>query len=205
MGRVLPILFNTEMVNAILDGRKTVTRRVTKGIVPFDNDGKYWNTLKKGEWTGPVIKELMIRQKAPYQPGDIVYVRETWSEWTDGYVYKSWTSPFPQPGRYSDEMMKWHPSIHMPKKVVRIWLKVTGAKVKHLNDMDLDDFLSEGVTIPPGAFNDPENAYRQARTEFVSLWNSTIRKKDMDKYGWEANPWVWVIEFERCEKPESEG
>lgn len=151
------------------------------------------------------MKELMIRQKAPYQLEDILYVRETWSEWTDGYVYKAWTSPFPQPGRYSDEMMKWHPSIHMPMAAARIWLKVTGVKVKHLYDMDLDDFLSEGVTIPPGAFNDPENAYRQVCSSFISIWNSTIKKKDMDKYGWEADPWVWVIEFERCEKPESEG
>lgn len=211
-GRVLPILFNANMVRAILDGRKTETRRLIRPRYKEDESGlEIMTNMGTGErWVEKVDEEEKSFDppryiNPPYQPGDILYVRETWSEWTDGYVYKAWTSPFPQPGRYSDEMMKWHPSIHMPMAAARIWLKVTGVKVKHLYDMDLDDFLSEGVTIPPGAFNDPENAYRQARSSFITIWNSTIKKKDMDKYGWEADPWVWVIEFKKCEKPESEG
>lgn len=225
MGRVLPILFNTDMVRAILAGRKKVTRRATKGIVPFDNDGKYWNILRKGEWTGPVIKEVMIRQKAPYQPGDILYVRETWGWgpcWDCGmdteennrcyekaertynqkkhewgcYYYKASMPPGEE--LYVDT---WHPSIHMPKEAARIWLKVTDVRCKRLQDMSLDDFLAEGICPNPEAFNDPENAYAQAKTQFINIWDSTIKKSEIGTYGWEANPWVWVIEFEQCEKP----
>lgn len=196
MSRIRPILFNTDMVRAILDARKTTTRRVAKEIVPFDNDGKYWNTLRKGEWTGPVIKEVMIQQKAPYQPGDILYVRETWNETTHGYNYKA------SPLGNSRDTYDWRPSIHMPKAAARIWLKVIDVRVERLHNMDVYDFITEGVCITPEAFNDPENAYGQAKDAFVKIWDSTIKKADKDKYGWDANPWVWVIEFKEGEKPE---
>lgn len=145
------------------------------------------------------MKELMIRQKAPYQLEDILYVRETWSEWTDGYVYKAWTSPFPQPGRYSDEMMKWHPSIHMPKAAARIWLKVTDVRVERLQVIDGQGVLKEGLNslVHPKADYFDINQ----REMFENLWNSTIKKSDQNIYGWEANPWVWVIVFEKCENP----
>ena len=90
----------------------------------------------------------------------------------------------------------------MPKGAARIWLKVKDVRVEKLHDMTLDDFLSEGLVIRPEAFNDPENAYMQARSEFIGIWNSTIKKPDIGLYDWEVNPWVWVIEFEQCEKPE---
>lgn len=99
-------------------------------------------------------------------------------------------------------MMKWHPSIHMPKEAARIFLRVTDIRVERLKDMTLDDFLAEGVVLRPEAFNDPENAYMQGKELFTHIWNSTIKKEQHDLYGWDANPWVWVIEFERCEKPE---
>lgn len=87
---------------------------------------------------------IMTAYKAPYQPGDILYVRETWSECTDGYVlYRAWNSPFPQAGKSS--VMKWPPSIHMPKEAARIWLKVTDVRVERLQDMDWRDALDEGV------------------------------------------------------------
>ena len=180
-----PILFNTDMVRAILDGRKSMTRRVVKpqpilyGLLDPNFD---WSRIKR-----------------PYHPEDILYVRETWSEWTDGYVYRAWTSPFPQLGRYPDEFMTWHPSIHMPKEAARIFLRVTDVRVERLHDMTLDDFLAEGVVIRPEAFNDPENAYWQAREIFSSIWDSTIPKKDLGKYGFDANPWEWAYGFERVE------
>ncbi len=190
MSRVLPILFNTDMVLAILDGRKTVTRRVVKH--PFE-------VHPNGYITKPRGNERLCPYEPPYQPGDILYVRETWSEWTDGYVYKAWESPFPQPGRYPDKFTKWHPSIHMPKAAARIWLKVTAVRIERLQDMNGQDILQEGVNCRVH----PEAHYFDGNQKmmFAELWDSTIKKTDLDRYGWDANPWVWVIEFERCRKP----
>ncbi len=220
MGRVLPILLNTEMVRAILDGRKTATRRAVKykysntemrvrkdkygtSLIEIQKDIEGETYGKKAD--GRTWHKLLpyIEKNPPCQSGDILYVRETWNEWTDGYVYKAWTSPFPQPGRYPDKMMKWHPSIHMPKEAARIFLRVTDVRVEHLKDMTLDDFLAEGVVPRPEAFDGSENAYMQARNEFTKIWDSTIKKSDQELYGWNADPWVWVIAFERCEKPEN--
>lgn len=226
MDRVLPILFNTDMVQAILDGRKTVTRRALKH--PFE-------VHPNGFITKPRGNERLCHYTPPYQTDDILYVRETWRvgawdihnqmiafDYKDGtcgelvhihdrklferlvdqsredarkarceyngvdFVWEKGKSP-----------CRWHPSIHMPKQAARIWLKVTDVRVERLHDMTLDDFLAEGVVIRPEAFNDPENAYIQARSEFARIWDSTIRESQTD-----LNPYVWVIEFERCEKPE---
>lgn len=206
---IRPILFNTEMVEGILEYRKLNTRRIVKPQPKKDMkyklgycvDGDKRNIGKFGfgshECGGHVIYV-----KPPAFVGDILWVRETWSEWTDGYVYKAWTSPFTQAGRYPDKMMKWHPSIHMPKEAARIFLRVTDVRVERLKDMTLDDFLAEGVVLRPETFNDPENAYMQGKELFIHIWDSTIKKEQHDLYGWEANPWTWVIAFERCEKPE---
>lgn len=187
-----PILFNTEMVEAILGGRKTCTRRLVK-FLPGQNPA----------WTGYTKDRFMLYngnnepciRKAPYKPGDILYVRETWSEWTGGYIYRAWNSPFPQAGAYSEE--KWHPSIHMPKDAARIWLKVTEVRVERLHDMTIDDIRNEGLDSMAVHAGDMEMALE----EWKILWNRTIPKTDIDLYGWDANPWVWVIAFEPCEKP----
>lgn len=91
----------------------------------------------------------------------------------------------------------------MPKEAARIWLKVKDVRVERLQEMGLDDFLAEGVDVPNEAFNDPKNAYGFAKFRYSGIWTSTIKMEDNDRYGWKANPWVWVIEFERCEKPEN--
>ncbi len=190
--RARPILFNTEMVRAILDGRKTFTRRLVK-FLPGENP-QWTGYIKDGLMLYNGKNELCIR-KAPYQPGDILYVRETWSEWTDGYLYKAWTEPFPQPGQFPE--IKWKPSIHMPKEAARIWLKVTDVRVERLQD------ITEVGAINEGCIDDIEYAKgKSARNHFVDMWNNTIKKSDLDKYGWSANPWVWVIEFERCKSRE---
>lgn len=114
---IKPILFNTEMVRAILDGRKTVTRRLVKFL-----------SRKNPNWTGYVKDGLMLYngrnepciKKAPYQLGDILYVRESYSELSFGYVYKADGENIDHLGN----VIKWHPSIHMPKEAARIWLKV---------------------------------------------------------------------------------
>ena len=199
---IKPILFNTEMVRAILDGRKTCTRRLAKpqpdekhtfplGFVTDSTEKKEVGCFGFGinEYGGSIQYA-----KSQYQPGDILYVRETWSEWTDGYLYKAWNSPFPQ--AVESPVMKWHPSIHMPKEAARIWLKVTDVRVQRLQDMDKMDAVKEGIDTRL-CIN-----LSHALTKFKKLWNSTIKKSDLDRYGWDANPWVWVIEFERCEKPQ---
>lgn len=217
---IKPILFNTDMVRAILDGRKTVTRRVIKPQP--DQETQIWMVGQD--------KALLGASTCPFgAPGDILYVRETWQyaydmdgndqiiEGTGRYLYYSENPmPFndwidPDTGEHK-EHMPWKPSIHMPKEAARIWLKVTNVRVERLKDITTEEALKEGCTGEPcdyvnqGAFGCTD-CYNTGwlyppEAEFVELWNSTIKKQDLNTYGWDANPWVWVIEFERCEKPE---
>lgn len=216
-----PILFNTDMVQATLDDRKSCTRRVAKGIVPFDESGKF-NALIRGEWTGPIPKADVIQLKSKYKSGDILYVRETWAFMECISCDGSYRRPENDPPCYDTQAVEyddgdsisdgcfiyradcrtperiiWRPSIHMPKAAAHIFLKVTDVRMEKLKDMNLDDFLSEGVEPRTEAFNDPENAYWQARKIFSSIWDSTIPKNKLNKYGFDANPFVLAYEFER--------
>ena len=200
---IKPILFNTEMVRAILNGRKSCTRRILKGGIPFDEKAEYWNVLKKGEWSGPICSEYFIKQCSPYKPGDILYVRETWSLRFDGEkcFYKADKNTSREEKCLLDyDDVRWHPSIHMPKEAARIFLRVTNVRVERLQEITSEQICKEGVEVEePYALNGEEKRYA-----FSNLWNSTIKKSDLDRYGWDALPWVWVIEFERCEKPKGE-
>ena len=201
---IKPILFNTEMVRAILDGRKTCTRRFVKFL-----------SGKNPRWTGYIKDGLMLYngrnepciRKAPYQPGDILYVRETWRKAPNGYYYyEDW-----QKDDIAD-VTKWKPSIHMPKEAARIWLKVTDVRVERLHDITYDGALREGaqgircdhVAFGEHGCTDCMNTgwIEPPVVEFMQIWDSSIKKSDTDRYGWDANPYVWVISFERCEKPE---
>lgn len=189
---IKPILFNTEMVRTILDRRKSCTRRLVKFL-----------SGENPRWTGYIKDELMLYngknepciRKAPYQPGDILYVRETFIQAAaHTFWYKaddnSWIS----------EDLRWKPSIHMPKEAARIWLKVTDVRVERLQEITAESALAEGTDKYihlNGKFD--ENAIL---TSFMGIWNSTIKNSDLDRYGWNANPYVWVIDFEQCEKPE---
>ena len=228
---IKPILFNTEMVRAILDGRKSCTRRLVKlqpdekhiyplGFVTDSTEKKEVGCFGFGidEYGGSIQYA-----KPPYQPGDILYVRETWHKYTkrigkgescrlaEFYGYKASIV------NSEDAEETWKPSIHMPKEAARIWLKVTDVKVERLQEMKPVDVIKEGAY--PDCW-DCLNTYGEsgsqccygieeqcsqcdeAMMEWEKLWNSTIKKSDIDRYGWNANPWVWVIEFERCGKPE---
>lgn len=194
---IKPILFNTEMVRAILDGRKTCTRRVVKTrrkdacgfYVTKRLDGSFAGVYEHDE-DGRMFENQLI---PPYKPGDILYVRETWGEgYAEGtYIYKADDKLAELPTFKKTSKILYHPSIHMPKEAARIWLKVTDVRAERLQDMTDDDAEAEGC------FD-----YTSTALGFPDVWDSTIKKSDLDRYGWDANPWVWVIEFERCEKPE---
>lgn len=196
---IKPILFNTEMVRAILDGRKTCTRRICKDAnectVP---DMDFYNADKRTYAVHNFAdkkhtEQLSIAERTcPICPGDILYVRETWKKAPNGYYYyEDW-----QRNDIAD-ITKWKPSIHMPKEAARIWLKVMNVRVERLQDITSEQIGREGVEVEyPHVLNGEEKRYA-----FSTLWNNTIKKSDIDRYGWDANPWVWVIEFERCEKP----
>ena len=203
--RLLPILFNTQMVKAILEGKKTVTRRCVKlpKWIEKQNDGTYTMFAEGTCYEKQRFVDIAPYLNKPYRPGDILYVRETWSEWTGGYLYKAWTGPFHQPGQCS--VMTWHPSLHMPKEAARIFLKVKDVRVERLQNMNEVDTAKEGIRtdIQTHRLDDPNFVENFGGIDkFKALWNSTIKKEDIGKYGWDANPWVWVVEFERCEKPE---
>lgn len=215
---IKPILFNTDMVRAILDGRKSCTRRLVKpqpdekhtfplGFVTDSTEKKEVGCFGFGinEYGGSIQYA-----KPPYQPGDTLYVRETWMDYAGLTMYKADCDIY-RLDSLNFAGFVWHPSIHMPKGAARIWLKVTDVRVERLHDITPKGAESEGVgnlfydDIGYGEKNygtevDPE--YGIAKEQFAWLWESTIKKSDLDRYGWDANPYVWVIEFERCEKPE---
>lgn len=198
---IKPILFNTEMVRAILDGQKACTRRAVKHNVEAMLNSQYHIEHPEVEdaW---LIKKLC---RPPYEPGDILYVRETWGEgYAEGtYIYKADDKLAELPTFKKSSKILYHPSIHMPKEAARIWLKVTDVRVERLQDITEAQAEKEGF-IPQGLF-DGNEIKLPAVYWFSKFWNFTIKKSDLDRYGWAASPWVWVIQFELCEKPEEEG
>ena len=189
------------MVRAILDGRKTCTRRICKDAnectVP---DMEFYNADRRTYAVHNFADKEHTEQLStaertcPICTGDILYVRETWKEAPKGYYYyEDW-----QRNDIAD-ITKWKPSIHMPKEAARIWLKVMNVRVERLQEISAESALAEGADkyIHTNGGLD-EN---MTITSFIGIWNSTIKKSDLDRYGWDANPYVWVISFERCEKP----
>ena len=148
------------------------------------------------------FEEIVQYLKKPYQPGDILYVRETWGEgYEEGtYIYKADDKLANLPRFSESSKLIYHPSIHMPKEAARIWLKVTDVRVERLNEITDKDAEREGAQ-PDYPFDYDVDKWPNLE-HFKKIWNSTIKKSDLDRYGWAANPWVWVVEFERCEKPE---
>lgn len=207
MSKERPILFSTEMVQAIQAGRKTQTRRLLRHIRAYS------------------IKTGIPANNPPCKPGDILWVRETWQhvynfddgdqpiEGTGRYVYYA-DNPMPfdywvdaDTGEHK-EQMPWKPSIHMPKAAARLFLRVKDVRIERLQEISEEQAEQEGcagwhIEIsggPWGVEDDPDEG--TAVDDFQRVWDGTIKPADLDKYGWNANPWVWVITFERCDKPE---
>jgi hypothetical protein len=194
-----PIIFSGEMVRAVLDGRKTQTRRVIKVPKPYDYGDDGIDVL----WvTGEI--------KCPYQKGDKLWVRETFGYVSDHrVVYRADYDNL-------DELFKdvtWKPSIHMPRWASRITLLVKDVRVEQIQDISGDDCFAEGIdeesevynisqnildnwgAFPEGSSHDIPDSLPE-KAAFRELWDSINTKRG---YGWDVNPWVWVVEFERCE------
>lgn len=211
------------MVRAILDGRKSCTRRINKDandyVVPdmdfFDPEKRTYAVHNYADKEHK-IKLSIAERSCPICPGDILYVRESvfqgvahcldvsgetecvltndFEYYADGLHKKDhWKD------KHENIWMHRRPSIHMPKEAARIWLKVTDVRVERLQEISAESALAEGADkyIHTNGGLD-EN---MTITSFIGIWNSTIKKSDLDRYGWDANPYVWVISFERCEKP----
>lgn len=209
---IKPMLFNTDMVRAILEGRKTVTRRAVKpqpkgghAVLDYDDESHTADILCGNNGEGGVFADWAETVKAPFWTGDILWVRETWSRKETGeYLYKADNE---KPLSY----LGWRPSIHMPREAARIFLRVTDVRVERLQEITAEGALDEGTDV---MFPEPQPSYISlaytemrlkpaARQSFSKLWDSTIKPKDLSAYGWEANPWVWVIEFERISKEDA--
>ena len=190
-----PILFNTSMVRAIQEGRKTVTRRAIRP----QPDGRPIRMTENSCYPGCYAIEGTPRViRPPYQPGDTLWVRETWAKSMAGtFMY--------QADDKAIMVERWRPSIHMPREAARLFLRVTGVRVERLKDIDGHGILKEGIDngkSNPAMGTRWENMQSMA---FAELWNSTLKSADLPLYGWAANPWVWVIEFERISKDEALG
>lgn len=198
---IKPILFNTEMVRAILDGRKTCTRRIVKDGIPDDAMWGYTAFTPKGYISCRGVYADGYGEefyKLPYQPGDLLYVRETFIQIA---AHTFWYKADGKSWMLKD--FRWKPSIHMPKKAARIWLKVTNVRVERLQDITEDEAKAEGANWKNGKnVGIEEKMNRTAIERFAEIWDGTISKTNLYRYGWKANPWVYVIKFERCEKPE---
>lgn len=213
-----PILFNTEMVKAILDGRKTQTRRV----VNLKNNDLIFSGFvmsstaknREGCCAFGKSKECVLEFIKPkYKFGDILYVRETFV--LEGMTYdengelihheepivhyKADEKKLNWMDEWEDECnIPWKPSIHMPKEYARIFLKVTNVRVERLQEAELQDICEEGYPEGYQPFYFTSDSKRESHENnmdywWINLWNSTAK----DGYKWEDNPYVFVYEFER--------
>lgn len=208
------MIFNGEMVRAILDGRKTQTRRIVKGTDGAVKFCKEWDingeeifvVLGEKDHTGmnPVLGAISCPFGAV---GDRIWVRETWAEaGASAPDLKLYRANYPEhvPSIYENvppaEEIHWTPSIHMPRWASRILLEITDVRVERLNAISEEDARAEGI-IDGGCLNcgEPEpcgcaNPEPDATDAFAYLWQSIYGQEN-----WNANPWVWVISFKRVE------
>lgn len=219
MKKEIPILFSTPMVQAILDGRKTQTRR-TNGLTEINKNPGDWIFVECFSMAGkyPIIPVFrfenqktgdLIDVRCPYgKPGDILWVRETWQHDLKIDLAKDKAEFVPngkfvfaadgtqivayETGKYG----RWKPSIHMPKVACRIWLEVVGSRVERLQEITEEDAAKEGLVahdeysyIPGEAVQQIEK-HNSAYGQFRDLWASINGEES-----WNVNPWVWVVEF----------
>ena len=223
-----PILFNTEMVRAILDGRKSVTRRVAfseKDLRPFQSkdypDGWWFRGRVYRNWDDATRAPQGVMSLCRYRREGVLYVRETWLPLDGDHIIDGRKYAYRADSTEDSEQLrtrygyKWHPSIHMPKEAARIFLRVQDVHVERVQEMSDIDAAKEGIQSywstpydndPPfigrakGIGNDLCFTRREA---FGQIWDSTVKPSDRALYGWDANPWGWVIDFERISRDEA--
>lgn len=207
-----PVLMSNPMVRAILEGRKTMTRRVIKNGLPIG--AKWWKIDDCGdgnELLYRMVDSFNVRThcKCPYKIGNQLWLKETWQ-------LAEWYSDHWEPAALKDnnchttfkkykadeeiENLKWRPSIFMPRWASRITLEITGVRVERVQDITESEAFKEGAQYHDGLGvghngwrHDTEGfVYNNARSSFVALWDSINSKRG---FGWDANPWVFVIEF----------
>lgn len=198
------MLFSSEMVRAILDERKTQTRRLARDC-RIDSNGNAW---QGNRYFGQDMRGTphVDRWRKPCDVGDRIYVRETWGVLNDKYHRYCYLvdSQYPQ-GRSRQQLVgnRWRPSIHMPKAAARIWLEVTDVRTERLQDISEKDAIAEGIDmesefaslcidLETAPYSNDLVRNSAAITVFKKLWESTCGS-------WDANPWVWVIEFKQIE------
>ncbi|HEX2655591.1 MAG TPA: hypothetical protein VHN11_18325 [Xanthobacteraceae bacterium] len=221
-----PILFSSEMVRALLDGRKTQTRRVVKPQPPAvaRDVFTFHHPDPRTHFYGFDGEALMDwAQPCPYgEVGDRLYVRETWQNSNHPFgPYEQDCLVFYRADYLDDPLgadlerspdgirREWRPSIHMPRAASRITLEVTGVRVERLQDISEPDAIAEGIysigqhDCPvfgshPLWWHEPTDqrscSMESARTAYATLWDSLNAPHG---YGWDTNPWVWVVEFKR--------
>ena len=217
-----PILFSSEMLRAILAGRKTQTRRVITRNAPKVVDGAvtwYPGGEKLGfKYIGVEGHSIEVASGwaaswCPYGAlGDLLWVRETWAN-PGGAIYYRADGEFDQDLKDMGYTTKWKPAIFMPRELSRITLEIVKVRVERVQDISEEDALAEGITLDPreGRFScvtidkhghvDNLGHYLmpRPRQKYEGLWNSINAKRG---FGWDLNPWVWVLEFKRCNKCE---
>lgn len=203
--RERPILFNSEMVRAVLDGRKTMTRRPVvwpswAHDVEVDNHGEVFGCDCDGDW---------LPLPCPYgEPGDRLWVRETWASFGSS---RSINPPVPLScqiryhadnkcewknvpenarGLFHDASFRLHPSIHMPRWASRITLEVVRVRVERVRDITPADAMADGIETLSGI------PTVNAVADFAELWSRVYAARG---YGWDVNPLVWVVEFKVVE------
>lgn len=214
-----PILFSTPMVKAILDGSKTQTRRKIKYKKQIENPSVGFSAFTpekhfsvRGKHTDGSFGESFF--KVPIQKDDTLWVRETWHPTFDKYRSYFFKADLSEKW---DAYIKWKPSIFMPKEACRIFLKVTNVRVERLHDISEEDAIAEGIeclwqddtgeisvyrnymATEKDFENDPWSGVADSpQHSFFTLWESINGKESL-----ESNPWVWVYDFERTEKPDN--
>jgi hypothetical protein len=200
--KIRPILFSTPMVQAILDKRKTQTRRIIK---PQPIEATY-GKMMYGELE---LTMNSLKNHSKYQIGDIIWVRETWQYSDDlehPYLYKQKELEELTPAFF--KLMTWKPSIFMPKEVCRTFLVCTDVRVERLNDISEKDAIAEGIieyaygywknytSLFSGGRPKTNIDFKSPCDSFKTLWQSINGKGS-----WEANPWVWAYDFKQTERP----
>ena len=244
-----PILFNTEMVKAILDGRKTQTRRLIQPQ-PQSRLAYCYAGTDSGTWGYPTAtahefwgadfelprglseSEKQRRWKPPCEADDILWVRETWRPVRYVRPVKAIPVDFKETcfeykadgiARSDGKPERWHPSIHMSREAARLFLLVKKVRIERLQEMTEDDASAEGYGGWPWCYHKVFENYPDSPIPCVAsdgrdcpvdrpcdhsipelfgreVWEKTIKTADIHKFGWDANPWVWVIEFEKMKK-----